>query len=408
MARVCVVGGGTAGIAAAKEAALRGAEVTVLERSGEWEPPSRTWTALISHPTRTGRPPEGPGSTGGVDLRLGVWAKSASPESIVTSKGGRILADSVVIATGAQPVPMAFEGRRKRGVMILDRPEAYAELGDRLGSVSQAVIAGEGREGLRVAEKLMGGGRRVLQFASFWQNPGPSPPVLEVIRDAAARGGTVLSEGRLERALGSTAVEGAVVDGRVVPCDTLVVIPLRRPAPAPAGARLAHTGGLLVDRNLRTSAPGVYAAGMSAHLESANPPRTLHESAESSGMVAGANSSGESLRVGWVGSVGTRVFGLRWLQAGTPPGAAALRNLNATSFGRRTGQDSACTLVYDRRSRVLGVETVEEATSLPSGLAGAISGPVTLAGLAYGWEDSSDISVVSDTARLGLRQWSRY
>lgn len=408
MNSVCVIGGGTAGIAAAKEASLRGAQVTVLERAPGWELPSRRWPDLVS-----GRSPprclsEVPCSLDSIDLRFGVEARSAVPGSVITASGETILADSIVVATGGFPDVPPFEGRRKPGVVILDRPEAYSELGERAGSISSAVVVGEGRRGLLVAERLGRPGRAVLQVITCWQDPAPSQPVFDVLRDAAARNGVGLSRGRFDRVLGAGRVEGAVVNGRVIPCDALVVVPPRRPRFSSVGARRGNGGGILVDLSLRSSARGILAAGMAAYLESADPPRTLHESPEASGTVAGANSAGGALAVGVVGCIGVGVFGLKWLQAGAAPWSRPSTGIGPTALGRRAGRDSACTLAYDGHSRVLGIETVEQAASLSNGLSAAISGHATLAGLAYGGPEPIDISVISDTARQGFRQWSRY
>lgn len=69
-----------------------------------------------------------------------------------------------------------------------------------------------------------------------------------------------------------------------------------------------------------------------------------------------------------------------------------------------TLEESACTIAFERSTgRVLGVEAVETADAVPADVSSVASGSASLRTLAYG--GSSDISLVSETARLGLRTW---
>ena len=67
---------------------------------------------------------------------------------------------------------------------------------------------------------------------------------------------------RLERILGDTAVEGAVVDGETIPCDAVLFAAGFTPSsPFVTGIEKRADGSILTDETMQTSVPNVYAAG---------------------------------------------------------------------------------------------------------------------------------------------------
>lgn len=404
---VCIVGGGTAGIEAAREASRLGAGVVVLERAPGPAPRWESWPSLLSRRGRTGvSSPPGAPVPRSVGVCLGAAVESVRGGTATTESGRRVRADAFVIASGSRSVWEPFRGERKEGVWVLDSAARYSGLAECLGSLPRAVVAGEGIRGMEVSERLSGEGLSVTLLVSRWQGPPPSPPVLAVLREAAERIGVKVGLGPLDRAVGTRAVEAVLTSGRVLQCDALVVVPARSPGPVPAGARTGRNGGIIVDRWLRSSAKGVFAAGGCAALaDPPSEPSSLVGRGGVSGRAAGANAAGRAAAVGtaalWMGAF----FGLRWWRAGAAPSLFPGPPNGVRVFCHRWDPETACSVAYHQGSgAVVGAEGVapKESTRFDHAV---IAPSSTLHTLAYGSSVSSDISVLSDTARLALARW---
>ena len=408
MPRVVVVGGGTAGMEAAREALMRGADVTVIEQSERLDPPWRDWPDLICASPRAGSsgPAVRPGEAWRIEL--GVKVLFVGTGSVRTASGASLGADSVVVATGSSAAPPDLRGVRKSGSFYLDSASRYESLGRSVSASERPVVAGEGGRGLEVAERLSSGGRKVALIVSGWSNGGPGPAALAAVAAGAAERGVSLNPGRVGRVVGGDGVEAVLAEGEVLPCDAFAFVPDRLPRVPSSSASRGPSGGIRVDSLLRTSVPGVLAAGGCAEPSgSTSPETTLKEVPAASGRVAGANAAG--------GDVCTRpscafylsVFGLHWLRLRlSSPGKQPVGGLATVTL--RRDPLSVCTIAHDGRGRVVSIEAVERRApgrgvlSLP-GHSGS-----TLKSLAYEPLDSTDISLVSDTARLGLARWSGF
>jgi NADPH-dependent 2,4-dienoyl-CoA reductase/sulfur reductase-like enzyme len=412
MLRVCVVGGGTAGSEAAREAALSGAAVTVVERSQSLVPPRRDWPGLVdgTPQSKSGRwraiPEE-------VELALGTTAKAVSPGSVATDRLGVVRFDRAIIATGRAPAPPSFPGRTKQGVRVLDNPRAFAELGSRKSSVERAVVSGEGMDALRVAASLGGDGRKVTLLSHAWgARTGNADAVREALAEAALEKGLSLTPRRLERALGFDHLEAVVAGGEVLRCEDLAVVPQYFPdfpAFRPPRGRL---GGILVNPHLQSGVSSVYAAGECAEVSALQGCSSLIPGCASpaSGRVAGSNSTGCSRAIAPVKAESMCFFGLRLVIAGRTLRESALAGFHPAVTSEKFGSGAACSISFDRSTgQVLGVEALSSpADGSLEGIRLAIACSVGLEGLAFGqWSDSSDISVVTETAREGLKTWRR-
>lgn len=393
---------------AAREAALLGAEVTVLEKSPFPELPWRDWPSLLSRThSEDPHPSDGPPKEGSVDVELGTEVDSVFEGRAATASGALVRADAFVAATGSLPSPPRIPGMRKNGVWILDSATKYSSLGKNLDMISSAVVAGGGTRALQVSERIRNRGCAVTLCLPRSDARVPSAPLLGVLTCSATASGIRVERGVPERAVGAGALEGVILHGGVVACDALALLPPRSPAPVRTGAQTGSKGGLLVDRWLKTSVPGLYAAGGCAEADgTCGVGQSFADSPAASGRVAGANAAGSPVAVFPTGFQSVSVFGLTWWKAGVGP--ERHRSMRTEAFSRRWGADSACSITYDTANgAVLGLEAVG-----PEG-AGIRLGPVvslrraTLRTLAYGEQASTDISVVSDTARLALAHWQR-
>ena len=404
MVRICVIGGGSAGEEAAFEADHRGAEVTLIERRPDRDPPWRSWPELISQsPAKRGLFSGRGKSSRSV---LTTDAKSASPGFVALSNGDRLRFDSIIVATGSRFKQASLPGAVKQGVFILDGPEKYEELGRARPSIDKVVVVGEGYRGLEVADRLCGLGAEVLLMISCWQYEAPAEIVVDVIEDAAGERGIEIKRGVVSKVVGNGRVEAVVAGGSVIPCDTVVVAPLRIPNPVRSSLRLGHMGAVEVDGAMRTSEPSMFAAGGCAELKgSLFASGTLTSEPSLTGRIAGSNSAGSTHSIGGERIDELRVFGLGWSRIGRRGAPRKCWN-KAETVSRRWGHASACVITHERFSeRVVGVESIQPSSSSPAGLPPLAPG-VTLGALAYGL-GLSDISQISETARLGLRDWPK-
>jgi pyruvate/2-oxoglutarate dehydrogenase complex dihydrolipoamide dehydrogenase (E3) component len=406
MTRVVVVGGGTVGREAAAEASRNGAEVLLYERHDRWEPPWREWPGLILSPDDLEPSTQLPNA---VELAYGKDVSCVGSDFVLISDGTKVRFDSVVLTTGAEFRRTAFPGRKKPGVITLDSTESCCKLGRERSSMDHVIVQGDGIQAMRVAEALSETGKKLTVIASPGTDKTASATIGSVISEAAAQRGISIINARLESAVGREHVEAVVAGGSVIPCDVLAVLPRRVPQFPRVAAETGPNGGLLVDGSLRSSSPFVYSAGVCAEFGGPWSFTGIPDVASAmSGRVAGANATGHAHVVRHSHFASSLLFGLSWARAGVGLGEARSRGLEASEVCRRWSLGSACSIVFERRSgRILGVELVTEELDERLGVLAALTPSFSLRTVAYGAScDSSDISMLSDTARLGLQAWS--
>ena len=213
---VLVIGGGVAGVAAARTAAARGAEVVLVEADdrlgGLGEDLSLADVPGIRVLRRTT-------ATGYYDHNL-VTAVEEMDGPALRQRLWKIRAKRVVLACGAFERPLLFAGNDRPGVMLADSVRTYLE---RHGVAAGrrplfAVVDDEGYHAALCAKRA---GLEVAGIVDARDTPGP------VGAEADALGIPVFSSHQLVRAIGRKAVRGAeLVDlaggARVrVTCDVI-------------------------------------------------------------------------------------------------------------------------------------------------------------------------------------------
>ena len=337
----------------------------------------------------------------GVGVIEGQEVLSVDSGRTVTARGSRSRFDSVVISTGSGRRYSRFKGSSKRGVFFADMSDALSPRPPIVAG-GRALVVGEGLPALRAADSLCSLGSQVTVLS---RGPRGWPRLQEAVEAAlvtrAASLGVKFLSGEADIAAGTSEVRCVVTEGRVVPCEAVLVLPRLVPHHPLVEARTGERGGILVDSRQASTCPGVYSAGScSLQVGSSSVPGPHH----SAGKVAGCNAAGGSLLSGPPPSTRERLFGVEVTSAGFTLRESLTAGLDA-DFGAATrGTSQACSIVYERRSlRVLGAQMAggepdQHSTLL---LAVAQSMPLeALAGLDSG--PSTDMSLIAEAVRRCL------
>lgn len=236
----------------------------------------------------------------GVDLRLGVPAAALDTAARVVVAGGHeIPYDGLVIATGAKARTLpGVEGLR--GVHTLRTVDDARAVRSALEAGARVVVIGGGFIGSEVAS---GARKRGLDVVIIEALP---TPLVRAVGEAMGAACTSLHQRHgvdVRCGVAVDAVEGAgkaervrLSDGAVLTADLVVVGVGAAPETGWLQASsLELADGVVCDRTLATSAPGVYAAGDVARWENPLFGRSMRlehwTSAAEQGAVAGRNAA---------------------------------------------------------------------------------------------------------------------
>ena len=204
-----------------------------------------------------------------ITLALGTRATRLDPaQRLLELDDGRQLSwDAVLLATGCEPRRSGLPGEDLDGVLMLRTLDDSDRLSDTLSHVSRLAVIGGGWIGLEVAAAAREAGVAVtvLEMAELPLIRVLGPEVAQVFADLHREHDVELRLG--VQVAGLEGRDGAVTgvrlaDGEVVAADAVLVavgaVPRTELA---ADAGLEVRSGVVVDAALRTSAPGVFAAG---------------------------------------------------------------------------------------------------------------------------------------------------
>jgi NADPH-dependent 2,4-dienoyl-CoA reductase/sulfur reductase-like enzyme/nitrite reductase/ring-hydroxylating ferredoxin subunit len=269
--RIVIIGGGAAGFAAAERLRREGyaGRLTLLsaDDAAPYDRPNLSKDYLAGTAPEEWIPlrPEGFYAENGIDLRLGATVAGIDPvrRRVVLAGGGEELPfDRLLLATGAEPVRPPIPGADWPQVRTLRSLRDSRVLIEAAKSARQAVLIGAGFIGLEVAAALRTRGLAVHVVA-------PEARLLERVLGPAL--GDLLR--RLHEEQGVVfhlAAEVAAIEpgrvnlkgGQSLGAELVVLGTGVRPRTELAErAGLAVDRGVLVDENLETSAPGIFAAG---------------------------------------------------------------------------------------------------------------------------------------------------
>jgi NADPH-dependent 2,4-dienoyl-CoA reductase/sulfur reductase-like enzyme/rhodanese-related sulfurtransferase len=179
--------------------------------------------------------------------------------------------DTLILATGGQPVPLPVEGANLNRVFRLWRPEDAITLRQvaMTEDLKTAVIIGGGLIGLEMAEALTRWGIHVT-IVEMMPNilPGLLDPELAAYlqRYLLSEGVDVFTGVRVMSLAGDGEgnVTKVVTSDQDIPSDLVLIATGVRPNTTlarDAGLEIGKTGGLVVNEYLETSDPNIYAGG---------------------------------------------------------------------------------------------------------------------------------------------------
>jgi 3-phenylpropionate/trans-cinnamate dioxygenase ferredoxin reductase component len=271
--RVVIAGAGLAGLRTAEELRGRGYPGAITMAGAEPRPPydrppltKKFMTGQLDDTTLDADP-----AALGLDLRLGEAATGLDP-GVLRTERGEYAFDALVLATGAAPVGLPGGG-----------PQRFLRTFDDAWALRSALLPGT-----RLA--VVGAGWIGAELATSAARRGCAVTVVEAAASplAGALGEQVGSatvpwyaaagvDLRLGQPVASVEPEGlALPGGGWLPADLIVVaVGVRPQLDWLAGSPVKLENGVAVDERLRTSAPGVYAAGDCAAFVSARYGRRL-------------------------------------------------------------------------------------------------------------------------------------
>jgi 3-phenylpropionate/trans-cinnamate dioxygenase ferredoxin reductase component len=269
-----IVGASLAGAKAAETLRAEGFDGRLVlvgsedERPYERPPLSKDYLRGEADRETTFVHPEGFYAEHDIELRLGRTAVSLNTAGaeLALDDGERLRYDRLLLTMGSEPRRLSIPGAELDGVMYLRSVADCDALRGRLDRGGAVVVIGAGWIGAEVAASAR---QRGLEVTVIEPLEVPLERVLgrevgAVYRDIHLDHGVQILLGTgVEAFEGAGAVERVrLSDGRALECDFVVVgIGVQPRTELAAEAGLTVDNGILVDEHLRTSAPGVFAAG---------------------------------------------------------------------------------------------------------------------------------------------------
>ena len=269
-----IVGGGLAGAKAAETLREEGFDGRVVligaEDEQPYERPPLSKDFLRGESPREGALVHEPGFYESRDIELWTGARVDAIDTgggALTVDGGRRLEfDSLLLATGAEPRRLPLPGADLDGVHLLRTLPDSEALRERITKDARLVVVGAGWIGSEVAAsaRQMGADVTVLEVAEVPLERVLGHQLGAFYRDLhLAHGVRFMGGAKIDRIEGDGRAERVVLgDGSTLDADTVLIavgVAPRTELAEQAGLRVGD--GVEVDAALRTSAPGIFAAG---------------------------------------------------------------------------------------------------------------------------------------------------
>ncbi|HMY08057.1 MAG: FAD-dependent oxidoreductase [Nocardioidaceae bacterium] len=272
--RIVIVGGVAGGMSAATRMRRldESAEIVVIERSGHVSfancgLPYHIGGVIERRKDLLLQTPKSLKERFNLDVRVNhevVSIDRQGKEVVVRAADGSqstIAYDALVLSPGARPVRPPIPGI-ERALSLRDIEDTDAMVAATAGVKSAAVIGG-GFIGLELAENLHHLGIKVTLIEATEQVMAPlDPEMAQIVHQRLRKVGVDLVLGASVTQIGAHDV--TLSDGQTRPAEVVVAAIGVRPdtaLAADAGLEVGDRGGIVVDANLRTSDPSIYAVG---------------------------------------------------------------------------------------------------------------------------------------------------
>jgi 3-phenylpropionate/trans-cinnamate dioxygenase ferredoxin reductase component len=249
-----------------------------------------------------------------VELRLTttVTAVDRDAHQVVTSGGERVRYDKLLLATGSSPRRLSVPGAELDNVLYLRTLEDSDRIKQALGPGVRVVVIGAGWIGLETAAAARAAGAdvTVLENAGLPLQRVLGSRIAHVFADLHRDNGVDLRcdvsvAGIRATTDGRSVAEVELADGTRVPANIVIVGVGATPNVELASASGLQTdNGVVVDQQLRTSDPDVYAAGdianayhpfLGRHLRVEHWANALHQPVVAANAMIGGDSVYERL-----------------------------------------------------------------------------------------------------------------
>ena len=227
-----------------------------------------------------------------ISVKLNTRCVEIKENSLLMADGSVAGFDRLIIATGGYACRPNIPGSDNANVYTFRSVADLEKLDKALNQVSKAVVIGAGVLGLELAESLL---KRNIDVTVLEMAPRLFSRLLSEEQSAEVAAKLQAFENlhfEFGVAVSSVADSGVVLaDNRSIPADIVIFAAGSRPQfPEKYPADLQINRGVVVDKNMQSSLPGIYAAG--DVVEFANRCFGLYNDARNTGMVAGTNAAG--------------------------------------------------------------------------------------------------------------------
>ncbi|MEE8442991.1 MAG: FAD-dependent oxidoreductase [Dehalococcoidia bacterium] len=259
---------------------------------------------------------------------LGTGVKSLDVEQrrVTLDNGEQITWEKLLLAPGGRPIVPGIKGVENGGVFTFTTLDDAKAIDSFLENAGSAVVIGGGFIGFSVTEALLkrGVAVTVVEMEDRTLKAILDEQASHIAEEALEKAGVTIVTGHMAVEIGGegTVRDVALDDGTRVPCDLVVLaigVSPRTELARDAGIKIGR--GIIVDRQMATSSPDVYACGDAAEsydfVSGTDRLLPIWPTASLGGRVAGLNMAGQRTEYpGWTSMNAINYFGLDIVAAG--------------------------------------------------------------------------------------------
>ena len=286
--RIVIVGGGPAGLSAARAYREAGGEGRVAILASENTPPYRrpplTKEYLRGEIPEEELPMQPPDwfERNEIELRLSTEVTSLDPDRGIVEAGGKeIPYDVCVLATGSEPIRLPVPGGDHPDIMVMRTMEDSTLLQSNIEPGDRSIVVGSGFIGceaaaslsMRGAEVAMVSLERIPQETRLGEEVGDR--IFSWLREYGVETYFGASVEEVRRDEGDFTI--ITNDGEVSGASVLFGVGVKpRTALAEDAGLVVSGGGIATDASMRTGAPGIFAVGDISFAHNTTAGRRLH------------------------------------------------------------------------------------------------------------------------------------